>query len=369
MKVPFLDVGASYRELRDEIDGAVARVLDSGWYLLGRELESFERAFAEVAGTKHCVGVASGLDALQLGLSAMGVDPGAEVIVPSNTYVATWLAATHLGATPVPVEPVEATYNLDPARVEAAITPRTRAIVPVHLYGQPADMAPIMEIAGRRGLRVLEDAAQAHGARSRGRPVGSLGDAAAWSFYPGKNLGAFGDAGAVTTNDDQIADRVRLLRNYGSKVKYRNETVGFNSRMDEIQAAVLEVKLRHLEGWNARRADVAGRYLASLKGSGVVLPEVPGWTDPAWHLFVIRSSRRDELQTHLATAGIETLIHYPIPPHLQEAYAFLELGEGSLPISEAIHREVLSLPIGPHLDERAVALVTEAVTEFGQQAA
>jgi dTDP-4-amino-4,6-dideoxygalactose transaminase len=369
MKVAFLDVGAGYRELRDGIDRAVARVLDSGWYLLGRELESFERAFADVAGVKHCVGVASGLDALQLGLRAMGVEPGTEVIVPSNTYVATWLAPTHLGATPVPVEPVEPTYNIDPDRVEAAITPRTRAIVPVHLYGQPADVDPIVEIAGRHGLRVLEDAAQAHGARYRGRPVGGLGDAAAWSFYPGKNLGAFGDAGAVTTNDDRIADRVRLLRNYGSRVKYRNETVGFNSRMDELQAAVLEVKLRHLAAWNARRATVASRYLGSLEGSGVLLPEVPDWAEPAWHLFVVRSSRRDALQAHLAEAGIETLIHYPIPPHRQDAYAFLGLGAGSLPISEAIHREVLSLPMGPHLDEPGATRVVEAVIEFEQQAA
>lgn len=369
MKVPFLDVGAGYRELHDEIDGALVRVLESGWYLLGRELESFERAFANFAGVKHCIGVGSGLDALNLGLRAMGIDPGTEVIVPSNTYIATWLAATHLGATPVPVEPDERTFNIDPAQVEARITPKTRAIVPVHLYGQPADMDPILEIAGRHGLRVLEDAAQAHGARYRGRRVGGLGDAAAWSFYPGKNLGAFGDAGAVTTNDDEIADHVRLLRNYGSRAKYRNEMIGFNSRMDEMQSAVLGVKLRHLEAWNERRRAVAARYLASLAGCGVVLPEVPDWAEPVWHLFVVRSSRRDDLRGHLAQAGIETLVHYPIPPHCQAAYAFLGLGEGSLPVSEAIHREVLSLPLGPHVDDRAAGLVIEAVTEFEQRAA
>ncbi|MGH2661341.1 MAG: DegT/DnrJ/EryC1/StrS family aminotransferase [Actinomycetota bacterium] len=369
MKVPFLDVGAGYRELQDEIDEALARVLESGWYLLGRELESFERAFAEFVGVKHCVGVGSGLDALHLGLRAMGVDPGTEVIVPSNTYIATWLAPTHLGATPVPVEPDHRTFNLDPAGLEAMITPRTRAIVPVHLYGQPADMDPIMEIAGRHGLPVLEDAAQAHGARYRGRPVGSLGHAAAWSFYPGKNLGAFGDAGAVTTNDDGIAERVRLLRNYGSLEKYVNEVPGFNSRMDEIQAAVLGVKLRHLEAWNKRRRAVADRYLAELRGSGVMLPVVPEWADPVWHLFVVRSPQRAELQAHLARAGVETLIHYPIPPHRQAAYGMLGLGEGSLPISEAIHREALSLPMGPHLDEWDAGSVIEAVTEFERQAA
>ncbi len=362
MKVPFLDVGASYRELAGELDAAYRRVMESGWYILGEEVEAFEREWASYCGVKYCVGVGNGLDALHLILRAMGIGPGDEVIVPSNTYIATWLAVSYTGATPVPVEPDLRTYNIDPARIEAAITPLTKAILPVHLYGQPADMDPINDIAARYGLKVIEDAAQAHGARYKGCRAGGLGHAAGWSFYPGKNLGAFGDAGAVTTDDPEVANRVRVLRNYGSRVKYENEVKGFNSRLDPLQAAFLRVKLGRLEVWNARRREVAHRYLHELEGcAGLILPQILAATEPVWHLFVIRHPNRDDLQKHLAAEGIQTLIHYPIPPHRQKAYA--ELRHLNLPVSERIHREVLSLPIGPHLTEDMLSQVLIALTE------
>ena len=362
--VPFLDVGASYRELRAEIDAAVGRVLAGGWYLLGEELRVFEEEWAAYLGVRHCIGVANGLDALMLSLRALGVGPGDEVIVPSNTYIATWLAATHIGATVVPVEPDERTFNLDPDRVESALTPRTRVILPVHLYGQSADMDPLLAIARARGVRVLEDAAQAHGARYRARRVGGIGDLAAWSFYPGKNLGAFGDGGAVTTNDDALADAVRVLRNYGSRVKYVNEREGFNSRLDDLQAAVLRVKLRHLDAWNARRAERAATYAQELGDRGIVLPFSPEWADPVWHLYVVRSEERDELQRALANAGIQTLIHYPIPPHLQEAYRRLDFAREAFPIAREMAASVLSLPIGPHLTPDQQQRVIDAVSAY-----
>ena len=363
MRVPFLDVGATYLELKEELDVAVSRVLSSGWYLLGAEIAAFEEEFAAHVGVKHCIGVGNGLDALHLALRAMNVGSGDEVIVPSNTYIATWLAVSYAGATPVPVEPDLRTYNLDPALIEAAITPRTRAILPVHLYGQPANMDPICEIAQRYGLWVLEDAAQAQGARYRGRRVGGIGHAAGWSFYPAKNLGAFGDAGAVTTNDDGLADRLRELRNYGSKVKYVNEERGFNSRLDEIQAAVLRVKLQYLDSWNDRRRRIAAQYLDLLHQTDLVLPWVETWADPAWHLFVVRSQQREHLMRRLQEAGIGVQIHYPIPPHLQAAYRDLDRPRGSFPVSEMIHQEALSLPIGPHLDEAQAASVVATLKE------
>jgi dTDP-4-amino-4,6-dideoxygalactose transaminase len=338
-----------------------ARVVSGGQYVLGEELSSFEREFAEFVGVKHCIGVANGLDALRLSLEAMGVRPGDEVIVPANTYIATWLAVSEIGACPVPVEPDPRTYNLDPERVEAAVGVKTKLILPVHLYGQPADMDAINEVAGRHGLRVLEDAAQAHGAIYKGRRVGSLGDGAAWSFYPGKNLGAMGDGGAVTTDDDALAERVRVLRNYGSGLKYVNEVKGYNSRLDEIQAAVLRVKLKRLDSWNMRRSQTAGAYSEGLRGCDLVLPRVPAWCDPAWHLFVIRSRERDDLQRRLTDQNVQTVIHYPIAPHLQRAYEELGLNRGALPISEAIHDEVLSLPMGPHLTSCQVQSVVQAV--------
>lgn len=359
--IPFLDLAAAYRELQPQIDAAVARVLASGHYILGPEVDAFESEFAAHCEATHCIGLANGLDALHLALRAMDVGPGDEVIVPSNTYIATWLAVSQCGATPVPVEPDARTYNIDPALIEAAITPRTKVILPVHLYGQPADMDPILAIARKHGLRVLEDGAQAHGARYKGQRIGAHGDAVAWSFYPGKNLGALGDGGAVTTNDPELADRIRVLRNYGSRVKYVNEVQGYNSRLDPLQAAVLRIKLTHLDSWNARRAHVAKIYLKGLDGSGLVLPHVPEWAAPAWHLFVVRHPQRDALQQRLSEAGVGTLIHYPIPPHMQAAYAAAGFAPNAFPIASRMANEVLSLPMGPHIPMDDVARVIEAV--------
>jgi dTDP-4-amino-4,6-dideoxygalactose transaminase len=313
MKVPFLDLKTPHQELKAELEAAFSRVLDSGWYILGKELESFEAQFAEYSGVAHCIGVGNGLDAIHLLLEAYGIGPGDEVLVPSNTFIATWLAVTRTGATPVPVEPDLRTYNIDPAAIEAAVTPRTAAIIPVHLYGQPADMEPINRIAERHKLVVIEDAAQAQGARYQGRPVGSLGHSAATSFYPGKNLGALGDGGAVLTHDATIADKVRELRNYGSKLKYRHDKLGYNSRLDEMQAALLKIKLSALDARNSQRKKIAQRYTNALIQTEIQSPHVPTWADPVWHLYVVRTSRRDQLQRHLKSKGVETLVHYPIP--------------------------------------------------------
>jgi dTDP-4-amino-4,6-dideoxygalactose transaminase len=363
VNVPFLDFVGPYEELKADLDEAYFRFMRSAWYILGREVEAFEREFAEYCGVKHCVGVGNGLEALHLILRAYGIGQGDEVVVPSNTYIATWLAVSYAGATPVPVEPDPATCNIDPARIEAAVTPRTKAIMPVHLYGQPAEMDPITDIARRHGLKVIEDNAQAQGARYKGRRTGSLGDAAGNSFYPGKNLGALGDAGAVTTNDPGLADCVRTLRNYGSKQKYYNECKGYNSRLDELQAAFLRVKLRKLDEWNDRRRAIAARYLAALgNGSGLTLPFAPAWTEPVWHLFVVRHPKRDGVQQELAGAGIGTLIHYPVPPHLSGAYADGKWAQGAFPIAEDLAGSVLSLPIGPHLAPDQAGLVIEATS-------
>jgi dTDP-4-amino-4,6-dideoxygalactose transaminase len=360
--IPFLDLKSPYHELKNELDEAYQRVMASGWYIIGNEVVEFEKEFATYCGADYCVGVANGLEALTLVLRAWGIGPGDEVIVPSNTYIATWLAVTHVGAIPVPVEPCEATYNLDPARIESAITTRTKAILPVHLYGQPADMDPIGEVARRYGLKVLEDAAQGHGARYKGRRVGALGDAAGFSFYPGKNLGAFGDGGAITTNDSTLADKLRCLRNYGSAIKYHNDIVGFNSRLDELQAAFLRVKLTRLDAWNERRKGLAECYICKLKNkTEVSLPFVPQWVAPVWHLFVIRHADRDLMQKKLSAAGVGTMIHYPIPPHLQPAYQFLGYGPGSFPIAEKISAQVVSLPMGPHLDQPALMQIVNTL--------
>ena len=361
--IPFLDLKAPYLELKQELDVAIARVVSSGWFIGGPEVEEFEADYAAYCGASHAVGVANGLDALHLALRAMDVGPGDEVIVPSNTYIATWLAVSQCGATPVPVEPDACTYNIDPARIEAAITPRTKVILPVHLYGQPADMDPIMAIARKHGLRVLEDGAQAHGARYKGQRLGVHGDAVAWSFYPGKNLGAMGDGGAVTTNDAQLADRLRVLRNYGSRVKYVNEIQGYNSRLDPLQAAILRVKLAHLDEWNARRNTIAAQYQQGLVDCGLTLPFMPDWAEPAWHLYVVLHPQRDALQQSLADVGVGTLIHYPIPPHLQGAYADLGLGKAKFPIAERIHNEVLSLPISPSMTLEQTSQVIVACRE------
>lgn len=358
--IPFLDLKAPYHELKKELDEAIARVISSGWFIGGQEVEQFEAEYAAYCGATQAVGVANGLDALHLALRAMEVGPGDEVIVPSNTYIATWLAVSQCGAKPVPVEPDPRTYNIDPTRIEAAITTATRVILPVHLYGQPADMDPILAIARKHSLRVLEDGAQAHGARYKGQRLGAHGDAVAWSFYPGKNLGAMGDGGAVTTNDAQLADRIRVLRNYGSRVKYVNEVQGYNSRLDPLQAAILSVKLAHLDAWNARRRAIAAQYQQGLAGFGLTLPHLPDWAEPAWHLYVVLNPQRDAVQKSLADAGVGTLIHYPIPPHLQGAYADLGLGKGSFPISELIHSEVLSLPMSPSITMEQASQVIEA---------
>lgn len=361
----FLDLGAMYLMLKPEIDAAVERVLSSGWYIMGPEVEAFEAEFAAHAGARHCVGVANGLDALILSLRAMHIGPGDEVIVPANTFIATWLAVSQVGATIVPVEPEQATCNIDPARIQEAITARTRAIIPVHLYGQPAQLDPILSIARDAGLVVLEDAAQAHGARWRGERIGAHGHAAAWSFYPGKNLGAFGDAGAVTTNDDALAEQLRLLRNYGSRVKYHNEVSGVNSRLDPLQAAMLRVKLAHLDDWNARRAAQAAVYMDRLADCPwLTLPAVADGAEPVWHLFVVQTAHRVALQAHLRERGVHTLIHYPVAPHLQTAYAGLGLRPGALPISERLHEQVLSLPIGPHLATADTERVCDAILSF-----
>lgn len=365
MKVPFLDLKAVYSEIKDELDESYARVMNSGWYILGAEVEAFENEFAAYCGAKHCIGVANGLDALHLILRAYDIGEGDEVIVPANTYIATWLAVSYAGATPVAVEPDAETYNLDPQKIEAAITPRTRAIMPVHLYGQPAEMDSINEIARKHNLKVVEDAAQAQGARYKNRPTGSLSDAAGFSFYPGKNLGAFGDAGAIVTNDDEAADAVRILRNYGSRVKYYNEVKGFNSRLDPLQAAFLSVKLRHLDEWNARRQKIARKYIEALSGcSKIVLPVLQEEAESVWHLFVIQCAERDALQNFLKERGVETLIHYPVPPHLSEAYGQDFAEKPDFPVTERLAGTVLSIPISPHLTESEQDFTIETVKEF-----
>jgi len=360
--IPFLDLGAIHGGMRSEILAAMERVLDSGRFILGEEVTAFEQEFARYTGTTYCLGVANGLDALELALRAAAIGPGDEVIVPGNTFIATWLAVSRVGAQVVPVEPLLDTYNIDPDAVGAAISRRTRAVIAVHLYGQPADMRGLRSVIAGRPILLIEDAAQAHGARLSGERVGGIGDVAAWSFYPGKNLGALGDGGAVTTNDGRIAEAVRRLRNYGSTEKYVHPSRGFNSRLDELQAAVLRVKLRHLDSWNAHRCEVAGLYLRLLATSPVALPTTPEWAAPVWHLFVIRTPSREVVMARLHDAGIQTQVHYPIPPHLQGAYAMESFGP--LPLTESIHREVLSLPIGPSLlladAERVAAVVREA---------
>lgn len=347
--IPFLDLGAAYRELKTEIDQAVARVLDSGWYILGPEVEAFEAEWAAYCEAGHAVGLANGLDALILSLRALGVGPGDEVIVPSNTYIATWLAASAVGAKPVPVEPDPLTHNIDPALIEAAITPRTKVLLPVHLYGQPADLDPVLDIARRHGLKVVEDAAQAHGARYKGKRIGAHGDVVCWSFYPGKNLGALGDGGAITTDDPELAQRIALLRNYGSRQKYVNEEAGVNSRLDPLQAAVLRAKLPHLDAWTDRRRAIAAAYTDRLRDTALTLPHVPQWAEPVWHLYVVRSAAREALQERLGADGIGTLIHYPIPPHMQAAYAEMGFAPGDFPLARQLAQEVLSLPMGPQL--------------------
>jgi dTDP-4-amino-4,6-dideoxygalactose transaminase len=366
MGVPFLTLAPAYRELRAELEAACLRALASAHYILGPELERFEAEFAAYCGVRHCVGVANGLDALTLILRAAGIGPGDEVLVPGHTFVATWMAVTAAGATPVGVDVDPHTYNLDPAKLDAAITPRTRAVMPVHLYGLPADMDRVNSVARRYGLLVVEDAAQAQGAKLNGKRTGGLGDAAGFSLYPTKNLGAVGDAGVVTTDDDALAERVRRLRNYGSAVKYHHDEVGLNSRLDEIQAAILGVKLRYLDEWNARRGDLAEHYLRLLAGApGVQLPVVPPGCDPVWYVFVIAHPRRDALRESLTAAGVQTLIHYPVPPHQSGAYQAGGCVANHLPVSERLAGQVVSLPLSPHHSREEVEAVAAAVRRFG----
>ncbi len=359
MTVPFSDLGAAHAELRDELDAVWHRVLGSSGFILGDEVAAFEHDFAALCGTEHAIGVGSGVEALHLILRGYDIGPGDEVIVPGHTFIATWLSVSYAGATPVPVDVQEKTGNLDPALVEAAISPNTRAIVPVHLYGHPAEMDALSTIAVAHELHLIEDAAQAHGARLDGRRVGGLGDAAAFSFYPGKNLGALGDGGAITTDDAPLAQRIRLLRNYGSPAKYVHDVQGFNSRLDGLQAALLAVKLKTLEEWNARRGAVAAYYLEELAGlDGLVLPQVADDVDAVWHLFVVRHADRDALKDALAERGVQTLIHYPVAPHHTGAYSAID---AELPVSERFAAEVLSLPMGPHLSAEQQEHVVSAV--------
>lgn len=351
MKVPFLDLSFEQRLIKSELDAAYERVMASGFYILGAEVTAFETEFARYCTADHCIGVGNGLEALHLILRALDIGPGDEVIVPSNTYIASWLAVSYTGATPVPVEPDEQTYNIDPARIEQAITPKTKAIMAVHLYGQASDMDPIFAIANKHGLKVIEDAAQAHGARYKDRIIGGLASSAtAFSFYPTKNLGALGDGGAITTNDAKLAEKIRMLRNYGSVKKYYNELKGFNSRLDELQAAFLRIKLARLDAWNAHRVTIANYYLKSLaETTDIVLPHTANYADSVWHMFIIRSQQREQLMQHLAKQGIGTLIHYPVPPHLSQAYAELGYKTGDFPIAEKMAKEVISLPMGLHV--------------------
>lgn len=349
------------KRINKELKEATNRVIDSNWYILGKEVEKFESEFANYLGIKYCIGTGNGLEALHIILRACDIGKGDEVIIPSNTYIATALAVSYAGATPVMVEPNEQTYNINPDLIEEKITKKTKAIMPVHLYGQVCDMDPINEVAWKYNLKVIEDAAQAHGATYKGRKCGTLGDASGFSFYPTKNLGALGDAGAITTNDKKLAEKVRALRNYGSEKHYYNKYMGFNSRIDEMQAAILRVKLGHLDEFNEERKRIAQLYLGDLQDTNLILPYVPEWTEPVWHQFVIRNKKRDELQEYLKSKGIGTIIHYPLPIHLQEAYKHLGYKKGDFPIAEKIANEVLSLPMWVGLCEENTKVICELI--------
>lgn len=362
MNVPFLDLQRIQQQYREDLTLAFNRVLDSGWYILGQELEAFEQEFASYCESKHCIGVGNGLDAIHLLLTAYGIGPGDEVLVPSNTFIATWLAVTRCGAKPIPVEPLADTHNINPEAIETAITPRTAAIIPVHLYGQPADMDIINAIAAKHKLLVIEDAAQAQGALYKGRKVGSLGHAAATSFYPGKNLGALGDGGAALCSDPIIADKVKSLRNYGSSLKYQHDQLGFNTRLDEMQAAFLRIKLVDLDKANQSRRSIAEQYKKHIVTNNIKTPYVPDWAEPVWHLFVLEVNQRDQLQQYLAKQEIATMIHYPTPPHLQSCYR--EDGYEAQPIAEKLAKNILSLPIYPGMREDEVNHVIATVMSF-----
>ena len=362
--ISFLDLKAVNEQYITEIEKVLHKVIKSGWYILGTEVDLFEKEFAEYCGTDHCIGVANGLDALTIILKAYGIGEGDEVIVPSNTYIASVLSVSANGADPILVEPDIASYNLDPKKIEEKITSRTKAILAVHLYGQSADMNAINQIAEKYNLKVIEDAAQAHGATYTGKRTGNLGNAAGFSFYPGKNLGALGDAGAITTNDGQLAEKIRALRNYGSHVKYENLYKGVNSRLDEIQAAILRIKLKELDRENERRREIATYYLNHINNSKIILPKIVNrdLSSHVWHLFVVRTKEREKLQSYLKEKGIQTLIHYPVPPHKQQAYK--EWSNLSYPISEQIHNEELSLPISPVQSIETTRKIVEVINSF-----
>ncbi len=363
-EVPFLQLKQTYEELRDELDQAYQRVMDSGWFVLGQEVEAFEAEFADYVGAAACVGVGNGLDSLRLALAAADVGPGHEVIVPANTFIATWLAVSAAGARPVPVDAREADFNMDLAAVEAAVTARTRAIIPVHMYGLPAPMVELRALADRHDLLLVDDAAQAHGALLDGKPPGVHAHASCFSFYPAKNLGAFGDGGAVATSDESLAAAARMVANYGSAQKYVHLRDGINSRLDELQAAFLRVKLTRLDEWNTRRRDLAAVYLEELAGLDLRLPPVPRDATPAWHLFVVQADDRDGLQRHLLQRGVQTQIHYPAAPHLSQCYASLGHARGDFPVTERLCDRVLSLPLGPHLSRAVVMRVCRDVSRF-----
>ena len=365
MEIPFLDIHKNYLEIKSEIDLAFHRVMDSGIFISGPEVGSFEREFAEYCNAKYCVSVGNGLEALHLILHAYGISRGDEVIVPSNTFIATWLAVSYSGATPIPVDADPVTYNINTSLLEKAISTKTKAIIPVHLYGQPADMDAIKKIGRLYNLKIIEDAAQAQGSSYKNQKVGSLGDAAGFSFYPGKNIGAYGDGGAVITNDDDLVDRLLLLRNYGSKKKYDHQIKGFNSRLDELQAAFLRIKLIHLDEWNIRRKKIANYYLQNLKDiPGLFLPKVPSWADPVWHIFPILYDKRNKLQEFLSNKGIKSLIHYPIPPFLSKAYSEFNFQGSDFPVANNISLNELSLPIGPTITIDQAKFVVDAINEF-----
>lgn len=365
MNIPFASFEAMHNELRQQLDEAYGRVMDSNYFIQGQACKQFEEEFAEYCGVKYCIGVGNGLDALMLILRALEIGAGDEVIVPSNTYIATALAVSYVGAAPIFVEPDISTFNIDPSLIEAKITEKTKAILAVHLQGRAADMDSINAIASKYGLKVIEDAAQAHGAKYKGMKVGSLGDAAGFSFYPGKNLGALGDGGCVTTNNQEIADKVRALGNYGSDYKYHHIYKGVNSRLDEMQAAFLSVKLKQLDKWNEERRRIAGRYLTEIKNPLIHLPQASDNVyEHVYHVFVIRCSKRDELESYLKENGIGTLKHYPIPMHLQKAYADLGLKEGDLPIAEEISKTVLSIPMYYGMTEEQISYIINKINSF-----
>jgi dTDP-4-amino-4,6-dideoxygalactose transaminase len=365
MTIPFLSLDAINEKIRPGMLAAFATVFDSKQYILGKAVQQFEAEYAAFNTVPHCIGVSNGLDALLLCLKALGIGPGDEVIVPSNTYIASVLAISYAGATPVFTEPDEATFNMNPQLIEAAITPRTKAIMPVHLYGQCCSMDAIVQTAAKHRLYVIEDNAQSQGAAYNGKPAGSFGIANGTSFYPAKNLGALGDAGAVTTGDEAIAQKIRVLRNYGSQKKYYNETAGHNMRLDELQAALLSVKLKYLAGWTAERQQLARWYDAALNGIGdVVTPAIAPGATHVYHLYVIRTARRDALQQYLQQQGIGTLIHYPVPPHLQQAYKHLGYKKGDFPIAEQLANTCLSLPIYPGLQQQQVMYIASTIQSF-----